>query len=54
MKSSRSNNNKQSSQGMTKKPRPEIRDNIDSRKNKERGYKGNLSKKGDRKKKAAA
>lgn len=51
MKTSRSTTNKQSKQGMSKKPRPEIRDDIDSRKNKEAGYKGDKSKKGDRVKK---
>lgn len=35
----------------SKKPRPEIRDDLDSRKNREAGYKGDISKKGDRKKK---
>jgi hypothetical protein len=48
MKTSRSNNTKQSKQGMSKKPRPENKDDIDSRKNKEEGYKGDKSKKGDR------
>jgi hypothetical protein len=50
MKTSRSNNNRQSKQGISKKPRPEIRDDIDSRKSRELGYKGDISKKGDRKK----
>jgi hypothetical protein len=50
MKLSRSNNNKQSKQGQSKKPRPEIRDDIDSREKREPGYKGNISKKGDKKK----
>ena len=50
MKSSRSTANKQSKQGSSKKPRPEIRDDLDSRKEKEIGYKGDKSKKGDRKK----
>lgn len=36
---------------MSKKPRPEIRDDMDSRKSKEAGYRGDLSKKGDRRKK---
>jgi len=31
MKTSRSTNNKQSKQGMSHKPRPEIRDDMDSR-----------------------
>jgi len=51
MKTSRSNNSHQSKQGISRKPRPEIRDDIDSRKNKEEGYRGDKSKKGDRKKK---
>lgn len=50
MKTSRSTVNKQSKQGMSKKPRPEIRDDMDSRQNKEDGYKGDKSKKGDKKK----
>jgi hypothetical protein len=50
MKGSRSTTNKQSKQGQSHKPRPEIRDDIDSRKNKELNYKGDKSKKGDRKK----
>jgi hypothetical protein len=48
MKPSRSTATNQSKQGITNKPRPEIRDDIDSRKRKERGYKGDKSKKGDR------
>jgi len=32
--------NKQNKQQMTKKPRPEIRDNLDSRANEEQEYKG--------------
>lgn len=51
MKTSRKTTNKQNKQGTSKKPRPEIRDDMDSRKNKESGYKGDKSKKGDRKKK---
>ena len=35
MKSSRSTENKQSKQGMSHKPSPEIRDNLDSREHKE-------------------
>ncbi|HUS03851.1 MAG TPA: hypothetical protein VMY77_19055 [Chitinophagaceae bacterium] len=35
MKNSRNQENKQSKQGMTNKPTPEIRDNMDSRHNKE-------------------
>jgi hypothetical protein len=52
MKTARSITNKQNKQGLSKKPRPEIRDDIDSRKNKEAGYKGDMSKKGDRPKTA--
>jgi len=51
MKGSRSTLTKQSKQGISKKPRPEIRDDMDSRKNKENNYTGDKSKKGDRKKK---
>ena len=40
MKTSRSTNNKQSKQGMSHRPRPEIRDDIDSRKNEEQDWKG--------------
>jgi hypothetical protein len=40
MKGSRSQNNQQSKQGMSHKPRPEIRDNLDSRKNEEQDFKG--------------
>jgi len=40
----------QSKQGHSKKPRPEVRDDLDSRKHKEDGYKGDKSKKGDREK----
>ena len=53
MKNSRSTTNMQSKQGMSHKPRPEVRDDLDSRKQKERGFKGNKSKKGDRIKKSA-
>jgi hypothetical protein len=51
MKTARSTTTKQNKQGISKKPRPEIRDDIDSRKNREGNYKGDISKKGDRKKK---
>ena len=40
MKQSKSQNIKQSKQGMTNKPRPEIRDNLDSRENEEQMTKG--------------
>lgn len=40
MKTSRNQNNKQSKQGFTNKPRPEIRDNLDSRKHEEQDNKG--------------
>jgi len=40
MKTSRDQTSKQSKQGMSKKPRPEIRDNLDSRKQEEQDYKG--------------
>lgn len=41
MKDSRSTNNQQSKQGMSHKPMPEIRDNLDSRKREEQDFKGN-------------
>lgn len=55
MKSSRSQNNKQNKQGLSRKPMPEIRDNLDSRKNEERDthyknrkdHKSNFNKKGE-------
>lgn len=40
MKTSRSQQTKQSKQGMVHTPRPEIRDNLDSRKNEEQDLKG--------------
>ncbi|WP_157986465.1 hypothetical protein [Chitinophaga alhagiae] len=40
MKTSGSRQNKQSKQGMVHTPRPEIRDNLDSRKNEEQDLKG--------------
>jgi hypothetical protein len=40
MKGSRSTTNQQNKQGMSHKPRPEIRDNLDSRKNEEQDFKG--------------
>ena len=40
MKTSRSTNNMQSKQGLSHKPRPEIRDDMDSRKNEEQDSKG--------------
>ncbi|MDQ3051924.1 MAG: hypothetical protein M3Q95_13650 [Bacteroidota bacterium] len=52
MKPSKNAENLQSKKGVTsKKPRPEIRDNLDSRKQREAGYKGDISKKGDKNKK---
>lgn len=48
MKNSRNTTNRQSKQGNSHKPRPEIRDDIDSRKQKEPGFKGERSKKGDK------
>jgi hypothetical protein len=52
MKTSRNTTNKQSKQGASKKPRPEIRDDMDSRQRKEPGLKG-PTKKVVKKKKAA-
>ena len=40
MKSSRNQSSKQSKQGVTRVPKPEIRDNLDSRKNEEQDDKG--------------
>ncbi|MES2329766.1 MAG: hypothetical protein V4539_09195 [Bacteroidota bacterium] len=40
MKTSRSTNNMQSKQGRSHKPRPEIRDDMDSRNNEEQDWKG--------------
>jgi hypothetical protein len=48
MKPSGSTATKQSKQGLSHKPRPEIRDDIDSRQNKEIGYRGDEGKKKDR------
>ena len=39
MKTSRTNANRQSKQGATKKPKPDIRDDMDGRKREEQGYK---------------
>lgn len=54
MKTSRSTTTKQSKQGLSKKPRPEIRDDMDSRENKEKGYKGSPSRKRVSKKKTSS
>ncbi|MFY9308010.1 MAG: hypothetical protein WAQ28_03065 [Bacteroidia bacterium] len=51
MKTSRTTTTKQSKQGLSKKPKPEIRDDMDSRENKEKGFKGPPSRKRERKKK---
>lgn len=40
MKMTRKGNTRQSKQGITNVPRPEIRDNLDSRKNEEQDFKG--------------
>jgi hypothetical protein len=50
MKTSRSTNNKQNKQGQSKKPRPEIRDDMDSRERKEGRVKGEKNKNGSIKK----
>jgi hypothetical protein len=53
MKTSKSTNSQQSKQQrLSHKPKPEIRDDMDSRKNREEGYRGTISKKGDRKRKS--
>jgi len=44
MKGSRNEANKQSKQGHVNMPRPDIRDEMDSRKEKEAGFKGNDNK----------
>jgi len=41
MKTTRSLNTRQSKQGHNTIPKPEIRDNLDSRKNEEQDFKGN-------------
>lgn len=48
MKPSRNSISRQNKQFITNKPRPEIRDDLDSRSQKEQGYRGDHSKKGDR------
>jgi hypothetical protein len=48
MKGSRSTVNKQSKSGVTRKPRPEIRDDLDSRSKIQGRFQGDKSKKGDR------
>ena len=40
MKNSRNQKHKQSKQGVSRVPKPEIRDNLDSRKNEEQDLKG--------------
>lgn len=49
MKTTKNTTDKHNKQGNSKKPRPEIRDDMDSRKSKENGFKGN-----DKGKKAGA
>jgi hypothetical protein len=46
MKPERNNSTKQNKQGLSKKPKPEIRDDLDSRKEKQRNYKSEENKKG--------
>lgn len=48
MKASQISLTKQNKQGQVSKPRPDIRDDLDSRSTKEAGYRGDKSKKGDR------
>jgi len=51
MKTTKGNNTRQSrQQRQTHRPKPEIRDEMDSRKKREAGYDRTISKKGDRKK----
>lgn len=40
MKGSRSQNNQQNKQGMSHRPMPDVRDNLDSRKREEQDFKG--------------
>jgi hypothetical protein len=49
MKPTRSNASQQSKQGPVSKPRPDIRDNLDSRSQIQGRFTGDKSKKGDRK-----
>lgn len=51
MKGSRNENNKQSKQGHVNTPRPDIRDEMDSRKDKESGFRENDNKPEKKKKK---
>lgn len=51
MKPSRNSENKQSKQGFTNKPKPEIRDDMDSRENKELNFKDKQKKKAVKKSK---
>lgn len=51
MKPSRGTTTRQNKQGITRKPRPDIRDDMDSRERKEKGYKGPVTKKPRKKKK---
>lgn len=46
MKNSRKQENQQSKQGKVNTPKPDVRDDLDSRKNKEEGYKSNNNTKG--------
>ena len=50
MKTTRNTTNKQSKQGNSNKPRPEIRDDMDSRERKEEGFKGPAKKAAKKKK----
>lgn len=51
MKTTKGNGTLQSKQQrQNHKPKPEIRDDMDSRKNREEGYRGTISKKGDKRK----
>jgi hypothetical protein len=52
MKTSRNTTNKQSKQGNSKKPRPEIRDDMDSRERKENGFKKDKKKPAKKEKKS--
>ena len=51
MKGARNENSRQSKQGHVNTPRPDIRDDMDSRKDKESGYRENDNKPDKKKKK---
>ena len=48
IKTARNSTNGQNKRGVTNKPRPEIRNDLESRSQKEDGFRGDKSKKGDK------